>query len=180
MGMFDWLTGAADTTRGLGSVAVGGAGMADTITGAPGYAGSPGAPRLLKDQNFLRGLGEAGAATSAGGTAGEVLGDFASTYGRRKATQRVGEDQLAKQQSLQQMVIEALKKDPTGSSILGDKDDPNTLNDIKITNDKIAFSSPNPGITKPGYPGEQSPIEMDKGVKFGGQDLPDFLKAGLA
>lgn len=172
MGMWDWLTGTQNMGNAFAQQGMG-------YAGAAGQA-NPATPGLLHDQNFLRGLGEAGAAVSAGGSAGEVLGNFATNYGRRRATQRVGEQQLEKQQNTQSELMEFIKslQGEYGNKLVGDAKDMNTPNKITMDAKGVNVLFPNKS-PEPGFAGEQSPIEMDKGVGSGGSDLPDFLKTGL-
>ena len=108
-----------------------------------GNGGGFNASELFADPNFIRMLGETGAAISGPGTIGNAVGKGASSLVRRRQFQNAA----GKKNTLMEQITEALKEDPTGSSLLGDKEDKKTLNSIKLTNKGIALEGPNSGET---------------------------------
>jgi hypothetical protein len=123
---------------------------------------------LFADPNFIRGLGEAGAATSSGDSAGEVLGNFASNMTRRKAVQkgaRGARESRGRNEKLMNFLFE--------NKFLGGREDNETDDFIKISADGTINSGMKNTPQKPGFQRNQS-LESQRRPSPGGDDLPDF------
>lgn len=127
---------------------------------------------LLSDPNFIRMLGELGSGIGGKGSVGDILGTAGSTFARRKAVQGVGEQQLRKNRTLQERLLEAIQS----GELLGPKDKDDTFDDVTIGGDgSLKLNMRATPKTPTGFQGEQRPLESITG----GQDLPDFPENSL-
>ena len=125
---------------------------------------------LFKDQNFVRGLGEAGKAVSSGGSAGEVLGDFSTNLIRRRQAQKAAQKTRKEGKTFQEQLLDAVR----GGSLLSSKDQNNAFDNFSLDGDGNVSLSMKNTPQKLGYKPNQ-PLEGRRIPQpFGGADLPDF------
>lgn len=124
---------------------------------------------LFKDQNFVRGLGEAGKAVSAGGNAGEVLGDFNTNLIRRRQAQKVAQETRKAGQTFQERLLDAVR----GGTLLSSTEDNEAFDSFSLDGDGNVSLSMKNTPQKIGYKKNQ-PLEAMRRPSTGGSDLPDF------
>ena len=169
MGNFDWLFGSEATSgnMGMGSNAASLAasqegGFTPQRTG--GVAG--GMENLLADPNFIRGLGETGAAISGGTPIGQAVGTGAANLVGRRASQAAGESQLNRQ-TMQQKLLQSLMD----GSLLSGTDKNDAFDNMTMNGNGDMTLSMKQTQTPDQFLGEQYPMEAQNG----GSNLPDFL-----
>lgn len=128
---------------------------------------------LLEDPNFIRALGSIGR-IGGEGSVGDILGSAGSELVRRRAVQEAGANQLARQENFQQKLINAL----ANGSLLSPTQDNTRPDSITLTGDGGATVNFKNTPQTPGFAGEQTSLEADRG--FGGNtNLRDFLSSSL-
>jgi len=145
----------------------------DTTADPEGYSGPQEETGMLdtlfKDQNFVRGLGEAGKAVSSGGNAGQVLGDFSTNLIRRRQTQKAAQQTRKEGKTFQEQLLDAVR----GGSLLSSKEDNNAFDSFSLDGDGNVSLSMKNTPQKLGYKTNQ-PLEGMRKPSTGGSDLPDF------
>lgn len=124
---------------------------------------------LFKDQNFVRGLGEAGKGFSSGGNAGEVFGDFSTNLVRRRQAQKAAGQTRKAGQTFQEKLLDAIR----GGSVLSSKEDNEAFDSFSLDGDGNVSLSMKNTPAKLGYKTNQ-PLEAVRRPSSGGSDLPDF------
>ncbi len=151
-------------------------GAAAGMVGPSATAGmAPVAERFdfLNDPNMQQMLASMGQGFSTGQPVGQVLGTAAQDLARKRALQSAMAAQSQRRGSLIGDIREAIRRDPTGKTILGPKEDMGTVNDYRVDNDKITVTLPNEDRTVPYAPESLQDISPEN-LTVQGSDLRDF------
>lgn len=124
---------------------------------------------LFDDPNFIRGLGETGAAISSGEPIGKSVGDFASNITRRRALQKGARASKNNQGSFQERLLEMLGK----GDLLSSKDQNDAFDSMTLDGDGNVNLSMKNTPQKQGFARNQ-PLETMRRPMAGGDDLPNF------
>lgn len=119
---------------------------------------------FFSDPNNLRLMAAIGSRISQGQTAGQAIGEPTQQMIRSKAAQQAGGN-------LMQQIVQALQADPTGKSLLGPKEDMNTLDSIHMTDSGLTIKAPNASQTQPFSIGAEKPLEAIK--SFQAPEVPE-------
>lgn len=136
----------------------------DDVDNEPGFF-----DQLFSDQNFIRGLGEAGASISSGAPIGEFVGNFASNLTRRRAVQKAANQTRNERKTFQEQLLDAVRS----GQALSPTADNNAFDSFQMDGDGGIKLSMKNTPQQLGFRRNQ-PLESMRNSSVGGTDLPDF------